>query len=286
MLARFLSSRLSLALASGSVVLSSGALFCDSAAAEAPPGSASPPVESDDPEPPPPPPPPPASAVEGAFEDDPTSANAEGSTANAGEQSDPRDLEGKTPVATSEAPEEKRSADSTAAATLDFDAEVAPEPSDPELNASRDGTAGPVQFEPRRDGPGGWSRIFLAGPSPGDPSAGKQVVVLSMYGLALVGLGASAYLYVDHFQDGDRTEEFLAANRSPGACYDFLSADCEKLEALRQDERDSLNLANMALAASGSLLLGGVLTATLWDNVQTYALPTSNGATLHVRLNL
>ena len=166
--------------------------------------------------------------------------------------------------------------------------------------AERDGFRGQEPGERRQDeglrdgglvarpppGGTGWWRIFVAGSPPGEPSSGKQVVVLSMYGLALVGLGASTYLYIDYFKDADRTDEFIADHRSPGACYDFLSADCAQLEQLRDNERDSRNLANLTLATAGTLLLGGVLTATVWDNVQTYALPTPQGATLQVRLSL
>jgi hypothetical protein len=114
--------------------------------------------------------------------------------------------------------------------------------------------------------PGHLSAVFAYGNSAGEPSGGKWITLASLYTLSAASLAFATVEFAEHLQNRRAAEDFLRQSAAEGPCFDLASARCERYSDLVGARQRSATLAAASLAASGVLLLSGVITAQVWDN--------------------
>lgn len=155
--------------------------------------------------------------------------------------------------------------------------------------ATRSDTESAQRSMPEPHGSSGLNRFFVAGPTPGEPSTGKLITVYGLYALALGSLAVSGVSFFAQREARDDTRAFLSEHQNPGPCYELASANCQRLEELRADERRLGSMTALGLGAAGAFLLGGLLTArqwrnTTWATIEPHIAASAEGASLHVRV--
>lgn len=128
-----------------------------------------------------------------------------------------------------------------------------------------------------------FAKIFVAGPSAGEPSTAKLFTIYSFYSLALGSLAVGGVAYFAHLDSKQEADDFIEDHGTPGPCYSLTSLPCQELERLRDDQRRNLTLASVGIGASGFFLLSGVFTAQQWGNVRTSVATSSDGARFDLR---
>lgn len=116
--------------------------------------------------------------------------------------------------------------------------------------------------------------LFVAGPSPGVPSASKTATVASFYALAGASL-ASAALFTYWYVDARNAEQRIDA---AGACTDVTSTRCSRLLDARHERREHASWAGLSGGATLTFLLAGLVTAHYWENTEATAAITSTDA--------
>lgn len=155
-------------------------------------------------------------------------------------------------------------------------------PNRTQADVSRSGSLDVAANEPARNGaPNVLARRLLWGESPGAPSTAKRAVVYGLYGTAGVATVSSLVFIARWLSDRSRVERHLV--RNPGACHDLGAEPCLRLIALRDDVHGSANWATTSGAVAASALLGAVLTAHLWNNLEVTTSASQSGGQAQVR---
>ncbi len=131
--------------------------------------------------------------------------------------------------------------------------------------------------------PGAIARRFVQGDTPGSPSTAKRAVVYGLYGAAGVGTASAAVFIARWLSDRQHVAQHLDSN--PGACRDLGAQPCLQLVSLRNDTNRNASWATLSAAVAASALLGAVMTAHLWDNVEVTTSAWPSGGRTHVTVH-
>lgn len=122
--------------------------------------------------------------------------------------------------------------------------------------------------------PSDFYTLFVAGPSPGVPSASKTATVASLYALAGASLASTA-LFTYWYVDARSTERRIDA---AGACTDITTSQCSRLLDARHERRTHASWAGLSAGATLTFLLTGLVTSHYWQNTEAAATLTSTDA--------
>ena len=145
----------------------------------------------------------------------------------------------------------------------------------------------PLEAEPnsaaRVSEPSAIARRLLWGNTKGAPSTAKRVAVYGLYGAAGVATASAAVFMAHWLSDRERLAQHL--ERNPGACHDLGAEPCQRLVSLRNEANGSASWATTSAAIAASALLGAVMTAHLWDNVEVTTSAWPSGGQTHVTVH-
>lgn len=112
---------------------------------------------------------------------------------------------------------------------------------------------------------GGTYRLFIAGPTLGEPGTAKQATEYTLYGLAGASTLAGGYFLWSWSSARNERDDFN--QREPMPCFDPTAPLCAQDSRYARDVNQALTLALGSFAAGASFALSGVVIARYWPNL-------------------